>query len=144
MTSPTINHPLDIAYSEGTTGHEIVWTHSDSYPSYYELYINDVLDTSGEWDSSMPSIVVDVDGLSPATYNYTLVVYDQSGNPVQDDVLVFVLSTTDTTTTTTSTTADTNTIIPPGDIMIIITIIITIGSLVVIVSIAVLVMKSRK
>jgi hypothetical protein len=105
-TPPTIDSPEDITYEGGTSGHNIAWSASDLYPDKYDLYVNGSLSYSDEWNGS--EILVSVDGLTLGIYNYTLVVYDNSGNSNGDTVFVTVLSST-TTTTTTTTTAGTDT-----------------------------------
>ena len=109
--APTIDHPADMDYEEGTTGSTITWNPSDTHPAHYVAYRNGTEVASGNWDGS--SIAVNVDGLSVGVYNYTIVVYDTSGNMISDTVIVTVLplastsitTATDTTTTTTTTTS---------------------------------------
>ncbi len=110
-TAPTINHPPDVNYIEGTTGNMIIWNPSDAHPARYEIYRNGSLLWSGQWDGW--GIAVNVNGLPAGVYNYTLVVYDVAGNPAVDTVFVRVIpngiTTVTTTTTTTSTTTTTTT-----------------------------------
>ena len=87
-TPPVVDHPSDIQYVEGSAGHSITWNPSDLYPDRYELYKDGALNESGSWDGS--AIMMSVDGHSVGTYNYTLVVYDVSGNSGNDTVLVTV------------------------------------------------------
>jgi parallel beta-helix repeat protein len=95
ITAPTIDSPSDIEYSEGSTGHNITWTPSDSYPDYYIIYRNDSIIDDDEWDGS--EIVVSIDGLSYGVYNYTIFVNDTSGNSAVDTVIVTVLDLTSPT-----------------------------------------------
>jgi N-acetylneuraminic acid mutarotase len=90
VTDPTIDHPSDIEYEEGSTGYSIVWHPSDLNPDRFELYKDDLLVNSGSWDGS--SITVSVDGLSVGSYNYTVVVFDTSDNSNSDTVIVTVTS----------------------------------------------------
>jgi len=109
-TAPTIDHPADIEYVEGTTGHAITWSPSDAHPDRYEIYRNGTLIDSGEWDGGQ--ITVDIDGLAEGVYNFTLVVFDEGGDYVLDTVIVTVVpeaTTTTTGTTTSSTTTTTGT-----------------------------------
>jgi hypothetical protein len=105
-TTPTIDQPADIDYVEGTTGNTIIWTPSDAHPSHYVVYRNGTEVALASWNGS--SITVDVDGLSVGVYNYTIVVYNTSGNWASDTVLVIVLSQATTTTTTTTNTTTTS------------------------------------
>ena len=112
-TPPTIDHPADMDFEEGTTGNTIEWNPSDAHPSHHVVYRNGTEVVSDSWDGG--SVTIEVDGLSVGVYNYTIVVYDTSGNSASDTVLAIVLpQTTITTTTTTSTT--TNTTTPNGDV----------------------------
>jgi hypothetical protein len=136
-TSPTINHPSDLIYEIGTTGHTIEWTPSDLYPGSYQILRNGVPIVSGSWDGS--SISVSVDGLAGGTYNYTIIVADSSGNLVIDSVSVAVLGETTLTTTPTTTTTPT---IPLGDPTMII-VIVGAGGAVVIIIIIVYIFKKK-
>ncbi|MHA1881655.1 MAG: hypothetical protein ACTSUO_01235, partial [Candidatus Thorarchaeota archaeon] len=106
-TIPTIDHPADIYYEEGISGNTIIWTPSDAHPFHYVVYLNGTEVISDSWNGSL--IIVEVDGLSVGVYNYTIVVYDTSGNSVSDANLIIVLPHTTTTTTTTTTATTTTT-----------------------------------
>ncbi|MHA2170656.1 MAG: hypothetical protein ACXAB7_12250, partial [Candidatus Kariarchaeaceae archaeon] len=49
--------------------------------------------SSGEWTNA-ENITINIDGLLLGVYNFTIVVNDTSNNPVTDDVIVFVIDTT--------------------------------------------------
>ncbi len=133
VTPPTVNSPADMSYVEGTTGNTITWTTTDLNPSNYVVLQNGTPYTTGKLDSTSDEIVVDVDGLEVGTYNFTVVVYDKSGNTVSDSVLVTVTPTgTDTT------------LPPPVDGPLVITIVITIGSIIVIIVVIILFIKSKR
>jgi hypothetical protein len=70
----------------------ITWTPSHPRPNHYELYRNGSPLGSWAWDGS--PIVVDVDGLSVGTYNYTIMVYNERGYNSTDAVFVSVEDTT--------------------------------------------------
>jgi len=91
-TCPTTSSPPDIQYEAGSIGVSLSWTVYDLYPDSYQVLRNGTLIDSGEWDNS--SVAVDVGGLEPGTYNYTLVVSDAVGNTASDTVLVLVSDTT--------------------------------------------------
>ena len=59
-TAPSINHPDDIEFIEGSTGFEIIWTPTDDYPSTFEISVNEVVTDIGSW-TSVTSIVLDLD-----------------------------------------------------------------------------------
>ena len=115
---PIIDHPADFDYDEGETGNTIIWTPTDSHPKNYTLYKDGVIEESGVWDGS--AITIDVDGLSPGDYNYTIVVFDLGGNSVTDTVIVTVNEVEPTTTPSTTPTTPTGGIELPPEIMILI------------------------
>ncbi len=106
LSTPEINHPDDVSFTEGSEGESITWIVSDSYPDSYEILLNGSVSASGEWDGS--NIVVSLDGLDVGIYNFTLIVYSECGLFSSDSVIVTVTS-SDTTTTSTTTTTDTTT-----------------------------------
>jgi len=91
---PSINHPTDMEYEEGSTGHSINWTPSCLHPDRYEVYRNDSLIASSDWDGS--DITVSVDGLTAGTYSYTIMVLDVNGYFATDAVIVTVQASTTT------------------------------------------------
>jgi parallel beta-helix repeat protein len=91
---PTINHPSDIEMELGSLGYQIIWSPSDLYLHSWELYLDNVLINFGPWNSSLEAFEVSLDGLDLGEYNYTLVVYDISGNSVSDAVMIDVVDTT--------------------------------------------------
>jgi parallel beta-helix repeat protein len=117
--SPTIDSPEDIEYVAGSTGNNIVWAGSDSFPASYEIFIDSESTKIGAWNSSTESITVSVDGLAAGEYNYTIVLTDQGGNSVSDSVIVVVTEppTTPTTPTTTTTPTPSDDGIPPMTII---------------------------
>ncbi len=86
--NPTIDSPSDITYEVNTTGHSITWTPSDEYPLSYNVTRDGVLVFNRPWNGG--SITINVDGLSPSTYEYTCTVYDVAGNSASDSVTVIV------------------------------------------------------
>jgi hypothetical protein len=118
-TAPTIDHPANIDYDEGETGNAIIWTPNDLHPKNFTIYKVGVTEDSGTWDGS--AITIDIDGLSPGVYNYTIVVFDLGDNSVTDTVIVTVNEVVTTTTTpTTPTTTPTGGVEIPPEIMLII------------------------
>jgi hypothetical protein len=120
-TAPTIDHPADFDYDEGETGNTIIWNPDDSHPKNFTIYKDGTVENSGSWDGS--TITIDVDGLSPGVYNYTIVVYDLGGNSVTDTVVVTVnevVITPTTPTTPTTTPTPTGGVELPPEIMLLI------------------------
>ncbi|MFX1283054.1 MAG: hypothetical protein ACFFB5_05330 [Promethearchaeota archaeon] len=76
-TPPLIRIPANIIYSEGTTGHAILWEIIEANPLNYSVYCNGALITSGT-DLSL-NFTLSVDGLTLGSYEYVILVYDESG-----------------------------------------------------------------
>ncbi|TXT57828.1 MAG: exported protein of unknown function [Candidatus Thorarchaeota archaeon] len=89
-TAPTITHPEDIDYFEGNTTVLLNWTPSDVNPAQYEIYRNNSLIQSGQWNQTDEIISINVGGLTLGVYNLTIVCYDEGANYVQDMVYVSV------------------------------------------------------
>ncbi|MBN2228803.1 MAG: hypothetical protein JW779_04345 [Candidatus Thorarchaeota archaeon] len=88
--APIVSSVEGITYVEGTTGNVIVWEVSDDNPNLYKIY-KDTESTpfvTNSWNGS--DITQNVDGLSVGTYNYTLWLYDCSGNSAMSSVIVTV------------------------------------------------------
>jgi len=133
-TAPSINHPDDIQYFESEIANSITWEPEDLHPWSYQIFINGSLTTTGNWNSSLDSIEINVDGLAVGVYNYTIVVSDTSGNRNSDSVIVVVLPAATDPTEPES----------PFDIIDILSFTITIGSLVVIVVIVTVACRARR
>ncbi len=103
--APLINHPPNIEYHVGATGHNITWNPSGLCLDRYEIYRNDTLLMNDDWDGF--PIVISVDGLESGDYAYRIDVYDSSENKAVDNVLVSVIG--DAITTSTNTTTHTST-----------------------------------
>ena len=129
-TPPVINHLLDIRMNETDTGLSIVWIPSDLYPASWEVRLNGTVIVSGAWNSTGEEIVVSLDGLDPGTYVYSITVTDMGGNSEHDVIVVTVERVPDWW----------EVFGPFGSV----TVIITIGSLAVIVIFAALIFRIRK
>lgn len=126
---PEINHPDDIIYIHGTTGHTITWHPSSNSPASFKIYRNDTLYASGVWTGGV--IDISVDGYLAGAYNFTIIVYDTEDQSAVDIVWVFVTEDTITTSTTTTTTTTTTGI----DMIMLVAVMTTLGSVCVIVMI---------
>lgn len=68
-----------VTYEYSTTGNTITWqVLSVGTPDYFEVYKEDVLITSKNWDGM--DVVYSVDSLDAGLHNFTLIVYDWFGN----------------------------------------------------------------
>lgn len=89
-TPPGIDSPENVTYSEGATVYSITWDPTDAHPSSYVIYREGVSVKSGDWNTSVETITVSVDGLTVGTYNYTIVATDVGSNMAVDTVYVIV------------------------------------------------------
>jgi hypothetical protein len=89
-TSPFIDHPTDIEVDIQAASIQITWRPTDLLPFNYEIYQNGTLATSGTWASGENLTYSLPDDLSIGTYNFTVVVWDTSGNYNSDTVIVTI------------------------------------------------------
>lgn len=92
---PTINSPEDISFMFGELGYTIQWSPADEYPDRYEVYVDSILQRSGDWNSSSEVITVSLDDLGIGIHNYTVAAYDLGNNFVTDTVIVNVTTDSD-------------------------------------------------
>lgn len=85
-----ISSPSDIVYAVGSTGNNITWIPTDGNPNTYEIYLNDVWNSSEIWASGIP-IVLGIDGLPIGIYKFNITISDSSGNLLSDVVMVDVV-----------------------------------------------------
>lgn len=90
-SGPSVSNPSDISYEEDTTGHSITWNIEEPSPDSYVIYLDDVVQSSGDWDGS--DIIFVVDGLALGDHNVTLLVNDTLGHTTIDEVIVTVIDT---------------------------------------------------
>ncbi|MFW9794169.1 MAG: nitrous oxide reductase family maturation protein NosD [Candidatus Thorarchaeota archaeon] len=113
--APTIDHPEDVEYIEGSTGHSITWNATDFHPSHYEILDNETELISHSWSGEL--ITVTIDGFNVGTHIVTIIVHDTFGYYSTDIVIVIVTAQATTSTTTTTTTATLPIDIPSFDTM---------------------------
>ncbi|MFW9800984.1 MAG: nitrous oxide reductase family maturation protein NosD, partial [Candidatus Thorarchaeota archaeon] len=114
---PTVIEPEDITFIEGETVSDIVWEAKDLSDVAFEVYRDETLFASGHLSGGSNSIRVTVEDLTSGLYSFLLVLTDEGGNVVEDQVNVEVLepktkttiTTTPTVTTVTKTTTETST-----------------------------------
>ncbi|MFW9907602.1 MAG: hypothetical protein ACFFEF_03430 [Candidatus Thorarchaeota archaeon] len=86
--APSIDTPEDVSFQEGTLGNMISWSPSDLRPGHYQVFADGIIIATDEWDGG--AITVNLDSLTMGSYNYTVIVYDLSGNFAVDTVIVNV------------------------------------------------------
>lgn len=89
IARPTINHLDNVTYTEGTTGHVLIWQASDDNPLNYTILRNGAFITSGSWTSG--EITYNIDGLEVGVYNFTIIVLDAVWGSAADTVWVTVI-----------------------------------------------------
>ncbi|MCY3412494.1 MAG: hypothetical protein INQ03_12725 [Candidatus Heimdallarchaeota archaeon] len=89
---PSVNYFSNQTYEEDSTGNYLTFMGNDSNPDYYKLYLDSVLVNTSAW-ISLENITINVDGLLPGEYNYTLVLYDTVGNFNSTTIYLIVLDT---------------------------------------------------
>jgi hypothetical protein len=98
--SPSLTALNDVSFEFGTTGNYLNWSCSDQFPDSYSISRNGTIIDSGLWNGS--NLAVNLDGLSPGAYNFTIVLYDSSGNSASDSVIVTVTQAETTPTSPTT------------------------------------------
>jgi hypothetical protein len=93
LSLPDFDHPADISFEDGTTGHDITWNPTDSSPDTYEILVDGSVEDSGSWDGSAITYTVDDIGLGVHTVECRVV--GDAGYPRGDIVVVTVVDTTD-------------------------------------------------
>ncbi|MCE7735340.1 MAG: hypothetical protein GPJ54_10715 [Candidatus Heimdallarchaeota archaeon] len=84
---PTISNPSDIDMIQGDLNKEIIWYLSDNDPTFYVLEVNQQVTVNNSW-IALPFVSEKLDNYIPGNYNFTLTLYDASGNIVSDTVIV--------------------------------------------------------
>jgi hypothetical protein len=89
---PTIDHPDDFTFREGTREQYLTWQSSDDDPATYSVSQNQQIIETGEWDGG--EITIDLDYLNEGNYTITCEVVDQRENQIDDTVIVTVTAKT--------------------------------------------------
>jgi parallel beta-helix repeat protein len=153
-TIPIITGPSSIIFDYGATGVHLIWDVDDNYPDGFEIYQNGFIISDGDFQQFDTPIVY-LDHLDTGTYNFTILVWDFGLNYLTHYVNVTVVNPsittttslpppTTTTTTITSTTTGTGYIPPNPWLPNPLTLAISIGSIGVIVVMAILSRRALK
>jgi len=84
---PWITQPYDTTYTWDQTGVAVSWTITDlsATTPVYTIYADGHVIATGTWDSGV-AVTLNLDGIAPGTYNFTIVVIDGFGARVQDQM----------------------------------------------------------
>ncbi|MHA2249759.1 MAG: hypothetical protein ACXAD7_05325 [Candidatus Kariarchaeaceae archaeon] len=96
LITPTVNRPADIYMFEGHVGHVIRWYVEDNDPDVYSIELDGEALRNDSW-VAISTIEVSLAGYTSGYYNFTLILYDYSGNMVSDTVMVQVYPSSTTT-----------------------------------------------
>jgi hypothetical protein len=97
---PSLEDYPDFSYEYDTPNQFIKWNATDDNPNLYVVLMDDFPILNGPWSSGV-DIIVDVSGLLPGDYNYTIVVTDFDGLFATDTVIVEVYEITSSEPTST-------------------------------------------
>jgi hypothetical protein len=92
MLRPFIDHPSDMQFEGGSTGHTITWHPTSWSPTEYTVFVDGEVAQSGAWSGG--SIAFNVDDLLPGSHQVLLEVSDSVGSEAGDAVTVLVEDTT--------------------------------------------------
>ncbi|MHA2265183.1 MAG: NosD domain-containing protein, partial [Candidatus Thorarchaeota archaeon] len=90
IESPQLDHPGDISFYDGSVGNSVTWHPFDANPLFFEIYVDQVLQTWGMWNSSSELISYNLDFLSTGSHNVTIIVGDTFAHNSTDTVQVDV------------------------------------------------------
>lgn len=89
---PSINHPENITFSEGSAGKSIIWIPvdiDDEFSLNYTIFVNDEIVQFDDCTSE-GEIILDLDDFKQGIYNITIIVEDRFSQCVQDTVWVTI------------------------------------------------------
>ena len=115
QSSPIITSPEDLTITQGDTNTLIKWVAYDTHPSYYVLYQNRTQIRNDTWESGV-SVTVSLKDLTPGTYNFTIMFFDDEFNSAKDTVIVTVLPEPTTSSSTPTESSPTPTELSSSDL----------------------------
>jgi hypothetical protein len=88
-TVVTIDHPSDVEYDQGTTGHTIIWQPVCTAPDTYSVHHNGSAYDWGDWNGS--AIEISIDDLAPGAHSFQIAAADGWDAMAMDEVIVTVI-----------------------------------------------------
>ncbi|MCK4483672.1 MAG: hypothetical protein KAU89_02525, partial [Candidatus Thorarchaeota archaeon] len=92
MLRPFIDHPSNMQFEGGSTGHTITWHPTSWSPAEYTILVDGEVAQTGAWSGE--AFVFNVDDLLPGSHQVTLEVSDSLDFEAEDSVTVLVEDTT--------------------------------------------------
>lgn len=92
-TNPIATEVADFAYELGSLSNTIDWDITEYYNDTYQIERNGSIVSTGSYLRNA-NVTLNVDGLDSGVWNFTLTIWDQSGNSFTTDVFVTVEDTT--------------------------------------------------
>ena len=92
-TPPNVTDYGNQTIESGSTGVSLNWTATDNYPAYYEIYNNSVLIANNTWTSNV-NISQIISTYYLGEYNFSIIVYDDSGNNITSTIFITFVDTT--------------------------------------------------
>lgn len=93
-STPSINDHLNLTMIENSLGNVIVWISTEFHPDTYDLFLDNFKIVSDQIWQSGQQIIIPIDSLIKGEYNYTIIIYDTSGNSITDQLIVSVVDLT--------------------------------------------------
>ncbi|MFW9850671.1 MAG: phosphatidylserine/phosphatidylglycerophosphate/cardiolipin synthase family protein, partial [Candidatus Thorarchaeota archaeon] len=87
--APVIYDSEDLTFIEGVTGMTVWWELRDAHPATYRILTDGVQTATSGWVDTL-TVSIDVSDNPLGTKNYTIEVFDTSGNVARDSILVTV------------------------------------------------------
>ena len=89
---PTVIVQDDVVINLNRTGKTIFWRGVDTNPDTYTILQNNTLVSTGFWDSGI-NVHYNVDSLKKGFYNFSVILYDTSGNSNSSSIRITVIDT---------------------------------------------------
>ncbi|MHA2274653.1 MAG: NosD domain-containing protein [Candidatus Kariarchaeaceae archaeon] len=92
-TPPDISDYGNQTIEGGDSNETVDWNATDNYPAYYQLYRDGVLIATNTWTSNI-NISAIIDSSTLGLYNYSIIVFDESGNNMTNTIFINIVDTT--------------------------------------------------
>ncbi|MGY5873436.1 MAG: hypothetical protein RTV72_14390, partial [Candidatus Thorarchaeota archaeon] len=97
---PVVTSPDDISFENGTTGHTLNWSATDTSPAGYVIEVDGVEVARELWDGSSDNVTLILDDLGVGVHECEITFYEASGLYATDSVSVNITAPATSTTET--------------------------------------------